>query len=176
MRHQAAARQIRFARSGSSANDAKLPLGGRVRNLSHDTDNDLSTSIRFLFAFPFDRRSLGIVRRELVRHARAGGLDEVAVFNFVLAVNEITTNAVRHGGGRGRIQLWREGSALWCQVKDEGPGITSERLDETLRRKAGHIGGHGIWLARQICGGLHIDTTHGAGTRVLISCELPTTS
>ncbi|WP_430640919.1 hypothetical protein [Couchioplanes caeruleus] len=61
-------------------------------------------------------------------------------------------------------------------MRDDGPGIASERLDETLRRRAGHIGGHSIWVAGQICGGLHIDTMPGTETRVLISCELPTTS
>jgi signal transduction histidine kinase len=43
---------------------------------------------------------------------------------FVLAVHEVTGNAVQHGGGRGRARLWYADGALRCRVTDDGPGLT----------------------------------------------------
>ena len=67
----------------------------------------------------------------------------------MLAVNEVATNSVRHGGGRGRLRAWQERDVLICEVRDGG------RLDDPLvgrRRPTGaQIGGYGLWLANQVC-------------------------
>src|SRR2546421_10679780 len=78
----------------------------------------------------FNRNSIAAVRGELSRCGASSGLNELALFNFVLAVNEITTNAVRYAGGHGQLQLWRYGNTLCCQVMDSGPGIPRWALDE----------------------------------------------
>ena len=49
----------------------------------------------------FDRGTLATMRGELSRCGSASGVAELALANFVLAVNEIMTNAVRYAGGRG---------------------------------------------------------------------------
>ena len=115
----------------------------------------------------FDRQSLAPLRRDLGRCGRANGLNDRLLSDLVLAVNEITTNAVRHGGGRGRLRLWSDEHSLWCEVGDDGPGIPSERLDETRRRSPGPIGGNGLWLTHQICDDVDIETG-GLGTRVVM--------
>ena len=40
----------------------------------------------------------------------------------VLAVNEVMTNVVRHGGGIGQLRLWL-GRELRCQIIDHGSGF-----------------------------------------------------
>lgn len=119
----------------------------------------------------FDLAGLAAVRAEVSRLAAASGLDDMALFNFVLAVNEITTNAVRHAGGQGQLQLWRHDADLWCRVTDDGPGIPPRRL-RPRTPSAGHITGRGLWLAHQICDSVDIETGRSAGTRVLLRYAL----
>jgi len=89
-------------------------------------------------------------------------LPERQLYLFVVAINEVTTNAVRHGGGKGRMYLWRDDHSLYCRVVDEGPGIPPDRLGH--RRPAPDtLGGRGLWLARQGCDTLDVETgDHGS--------------
>jgi anti-sigma regulatory factor (Ser/Thr protein kinase) len=102
-----------------------------------------------LLARDFDIRTLVALRHEVERHAQRDGLSGVALYRFVVAVNEITTNAVQHGRGGGRLELWRAGDRLYCRVTDRGPGIPPR-----YRRIAGPpsphaLSGRGLWLAQQ---------------------------
>jgi anti-sigma regulatory factor (Ser/Thr protein kinase) len=124
-----------------------------------------------LLAVEFGRDSLGTVRDGLAKCGADSGLVDLALTNFVLAVNEIATNAVRHGGGGGRVRLWRSGSDLWCEVADTGRGIPPGRTYGVNRPRPGHIGGWGLWLARHLCDRVDIETG-GSGTRVLLRYAL----
>jgi anti-sigma regulatory factor (Ser/Thr protein kinase) len=126
-----------------------------------------------LLEYRFDRDCLAALRGELGRCGRAHNLGEQALFNFVLAINEITTNAARHAYGRGRLRLWRHDDVLWCEVSDNGPGISRAMLEQSHRRRPGHLGGHGLWLARQIFDSVGIETSRSSGTRVLLGYPLP---
>jgi anti-sigma regulatory factor (Ser/Thr protein kinase) len=81
--------------------------------------------------------------------ADKAGLGASRAADFVLAVHELATNTVRHGGGRGKLRIWREPDALICEVSDAG------RLDQPLagreRPLAGQPGGRGLWLVHQLC-------------------------
>jgi anti-sigma regulatory factor (Ser/Thr protein kinase) len=88
--------------------------------------------------------------RELVsRFATAARLSADRASELVIAVNEIATNSVRHGGGSGVLRLWREPDAVVCEVRDSG------RIEPPLvgreRPVSGQIGGYGLWLANQVC-------------------------
>ncbi|MFI7602834.1 ATP-binding protein [Actinoplanes sp. NPDC049681] len=124
----------------------------------------------------FDQHTLALVRRELGRYGRAVGLNDRLLSNLVLAVNEITTNAVRHAGGEGRLRMWQDRHTLWCVIEDRGPGISQEHLERSYRRRPGYIGGHGLWLTRHICDEIDIRTSRYAGTRVTLRYDLPTAS
>lgn len=125
-----------------------------------------------LLAAEFDRTSLGGLRNEVASCAGAHGLRGQALFNFVLAINEITTNAVRHGGGGGRLRLWHDGGDLWCEVSDDGPGLPARYLNASAPRRTDRLGGHGLWLSRHICAALQIDSGRRDGTRVLMRYPL----
>jgi serine/threonine-protein kinase RsbW len=45
--------------------------------------------------------------------------------DLVLAVNELATNAIRHGGGRGRLTIEYATGAMTVEVRDWGSGVTS---------------------------------------------------
>jgi anti-sigma regulatory factor (Ser/Thr protein kinase) len=83
------------------------------------------------------------------RAAAEAKLDALRAADFVLAVHELATNTVRHGGGRGTMRLWREPEALVCEVSDAG------RLDQPLagreRPLTGQPGGRGLWIVNQLC-------------------------
>ena len=98
---------------------------------------------------PFNAEMVDAVRRAVDRHAIRVGLDDARREDLVLAVNEIATNSVRHGGGYGRLRLWAEDDTLVCEIRDRG------RIDAPLagrvRPQPGQPGGYGLWLAHQVC-------------------------
>ncbi|HEX5469425.1 MAG TPA: anti-sigma factor RsbA family regulatory protein [Gaiellaceae bacterium] len=97
----------------------------------------------------FDENSLADVRAIVAEQAGALGLALARTNSFVIAVNEVATNSVRHGGGQGILRIWRDGEALICQVEDRG------RIEEPLvgrqRPVLDEAGGRGLWLANQLC-------------------------
>jgi anti-sigma regulatory factor (Ser/Thr protein kinase) len=96
----------------------------------------------------FGEGPLEALRRLVARAAADAGFDEMRAADVVLAVHELATNTVRHGGGRGTLRIWREPDALICEVADAG------RLDQPLagreRPLAGQPGGRGLWLVNQL--------------------------
>ena len=100
------------------------------------------------------------LRHQVQRRAQDAGLADLALYRFVVAVNEITTNAVRHGGGAGRLELWRTGRSLYCRVTDHGPGLPPGH--QLRRPTTDAVGGRGLWLAGRSSDHLAIDTgPHG---------------
>lgn len=98
--------------------------------------------------------------RELVRrHAALCRLGAARTADLALAVNEIATNSLRHGGGGGVMRLWQEGSLLICEVRDRG------RIDQPLvgrvRPTTERECGRGLWLANQLCDLVQIRSTSG---------------
>ncbi|MFI7704833.1 ATP-binding protein [Nonomuraea sp. NPDC049480] len=99
----------------------------------------------------FARGRITYLRRAVSEHAAYEGLTGRHLEDFVLAVNEITTNAVVHGGGHGRLRLWSHGGRLWCEVTDEGPGLPPGWVGD-MRPPTGFEGrGRGLWLTRMLC-------------------------
>ncbi|MGY1771188.1 anti-sigma factor RsbA family regulatory protein [Blastococcus sp. SYSU D00813] len=92
-----------------------------------------------------------------------------AVEDFLLAVDEMTSNAVRHGRPPVDLRLWASADRLVCRITDSGEGVTDPFAGygpahgEDLSR-----GGMGLWLARQLCD--HVDvarTAAGADVRLI---------
>lgn len=133
----------------------------------------MSETIFPIIEYIFDRSTLALIRRGLGRYGRTAGFNDRILSNLVLAVNEVTTNAVQHGGGNGHLRLWREGDTLWCMVRDQGKGAAAEDFLRTGNPGPGHLGGHGLWLTRQICDEVEIHTSRHSGTCVTLRYELP---
>jgi anti-sigma regulatory factor (Ser/Thr protein kinase) len=97
----------------------------------------------------FELSDLAGVRDSVERQAARSGLDPSRAEDLVLAVNEIVTNSVRHGGGGGVLRMWETGDSLISEIRDVGhidrPLIGREQ--PTLDQSSGF----GLWIANQVC-------------------------
>jgi anti-sigma regulatory factor (Ser/Thr protein kinase) len=110
-----------------------------------------------------------------LRHAVAAELSTVdasrdTIEDYLLAVDEMTSNAVRHGKPPVSLRLWVGEDRIVCSIDDQGPGSDDPFAGygpahgNDLSR-----GGMGLWLARQLCD--HVDISgddDGAHVRLTI--------
>ncbi|MER7890538.1 ATP-binding protein [Micromonospora sp. NPDC094482] len=130
-----------------------------------------------LIADAFEQAQVTELRHSVSSCAQAAGLRGQRLDDFVLAVNELITNAVRHGGGSGSLRLWQRGERLVCEVADHGHGISARRLGDRSRPEPEIAGGWGLWLARQLSDTMEVESGE-TGTIVRISAAVtaPTSS
>ncbi|HEY0534649.1 MAG TPA: ATP-binding protein [Actinoplanes sp.] len=117
----------------------------------------------------FDRSTITALRHAVASCAAGAGLSGDRLDDFVVAINELLTNAVRHGGGAGGLTLRHTGDRVVCEVSDRGPGLPGP-LDghRTGRPAAGQSGGWGLWLAEELTDDFEM-TTGSGGTTVRVS-------
>jgi anti-sigma regulatory factor (Ser/Thr protein kinase) len=140
---------------------APEPTGGGSPDLGQDPAVALDQT------FNLDR--LYALRSALVAHGSELGAAVPELDRLVLVASELATNAVRHGGGSGRLRLWRHGDALVCEVSDWGPGI-ADPATGTDPVDPGARGGRGLWICRQLADEVWIrDGSPGAVVTVSIT-------
>ena len=118
----------------------------------------------------FDTGRLRSLRQLVVSRGHAAQLPDTKVDDLVLAVSELATNSIRHGAGRGVLQVWQEADVLICDVSDSGRA----RWDPLVGRrppKEGQVGGMGIWIANQVCDLVQVRST-ASGTTVRLHLRL----
>ncbi|MGW0802750.1 ATP-binding protein [Nonomuraea sp. NPDC002799] len=99
------------------------------------------------------------VRQFAEDEARAAGMPDEAIGDFVIAVNEVATNAVTHGAERGFLRTWLVSGDLIVEVHDEGawkPGPLP-----------GSVGGMGLWVARLLSSDLTLRVGRGGSTVIM---------
>ncbi|MFG3497799.1 ATP-binding protein [Streptomyces sp. NPDC047928] len=82
--------------------------------------------------------------------AALAGLAEPRRGEFVVAVDAVAGNAVRHAGGRGLLVLARTPKELECRVSDRGPGFTEDVIPPLAPGIDGACPGRGLWLTRLV--------------------------
>ena len=97
----------------------------------------------------FEAATLQAVRVFVAMHAAEAGLSAVRCEDLVLAVNELTSNSVRHGGGSGVLRTWVDGESFIVEVRDSGQIVRP--LAGREPPAGGQVGGHGLWLVNQLC-------------------------
>ncbi|MCP2318282.1 Anti-sigma regulatory factor (Ser/Thr protein kinase) [Nocardia amikacinitolerans] len=106
--------------------------------------------------FSFGADELRAVRYFAVEQAGKLGLTGVRLQDVELAVGELTTNSVVHGGGSGTFAIWAEHGQLVCEVRDGG------RLTDPLagRRppQPGQFGGRGLILVNYMADLVRVHT------------------
>jgi serine/threonine-protein kinase RsbW len=95
------------------------------------------------------------LRQAVASYARAAGLTEPRLGDFVTAINEAASDTVDHGGGD--VRLWQHDRRLICHLTDTGPGIPQPLRRYRAQRQAVWTG-WGLWLCHQLC-----DTTIETG-------------
>jgi anti-sigma regulatory factor (Ser/Thr protein kinase) len=118
----------------------------------------------------FTAADLPEVRRFTAARAARAGMSPEAADDFVIAVNEIATNAVRHGSPRAWLRLWVSGGALEAEIRDTGQWPAGT-VPAALPRRPAEEGGMGLDVARLVCDGLQIKAS-SAGTAVLLRMAL----
>ncbi len=107
----------------------------------------------------FSAEDLDSVRGLVAHEARAARLNESRAAELVIAVNEIATNSIRHGGGSGTLRIWHEVSAVVCEIRDRG------RYDKPLGDRERPLNDpaapRGLWLANHLCDLVQIRTLPG---------------
>ncbi|MFF1546888.1 anti-sigma factor RsbA family regulatory protein [Streptomyces sp. NPDC058291] len=119
--------------------------------------------------FSFDAGNLFMARSFTVEQAHRLGLAGRMLQDAELAVAELTTNSVVHGGGRGTLAVWAEARQLVCEVRDAG------RLADPLAGRRpparGQIGGRGLMLVHYVADLVRLHTgDEGTTVRFYLSC------
>jgi len=120
---------------------------------------------------PFDLGNLDAVRGLVESEGAAAGLAGDRLLDHTLAVDEVATNAIRHGASPARLKLWREPGQLIWEISDTGPGIR-DPLAGQLAPDPVALGGRGLWMARMISDSLEF-RSDGDGTVVALHFALP---
>lgn len=97
------------------------------------------------------------------------GLARDRVDDFALAVTELATNSVRHGGGESTVRVWAESRSIVCQVNDNGH-ITDVLAGRTPVH-ANEPGGRGLLLVNRLADLVRTQTTSN-GTAIQVRFDL----
>ena len=118
--------------------------------------------------FTVDVRSLGWLRSAIADWAHRCGINGITAQDLVLIGNELATNVVRHGGGRGRMWLWCDDRGATCQVSDWGGGMPEPDRAGLIKVEPDSVAGRGLWLVRRMSQHMHI-SSGPAGTTVTVT-------
>jgi anti-sigma regulatory factor (Ser/Thr protein kinase) len=69
----------------------------------------------------FGIRDLAWARAFAVGHTSRLRLPSERLEDVALAVGEIATNSIRHGGGSGVLRIWADDGHVVCEVRDGDP-------------------------------------------------------
>lgn len=120
----------------------------RIRMRPSDDSPDSSPSPDMPARLSFTLTDLGTLRRFVAAAATGAALEQTRGEDLVLAVDELATNSICHGGGSGSIEIWRDRDRLVCEVSDAGT------IDQPIHGRAlpgpDAVSGRGLWLVEQL--------------------------
>jgi anti-sigma regulatory factor (Ser/Thr protein kinase) len=116
----------------------------------------------------FEISELGELRMWVAGLAAASGLDADRAGGLVIAINELTTNTVKHADSHGVLRFWQAAGQLIFQIEDAG------HIADPLAGRRHQItgtGGLGLWMVNQLCDLVEVRTSRAGTTiRVHSSC------
>ena len=150
-----------------------ISLNRRSPDLREDqtspTVGGIATEV--LLTESFDHSSITALRHLVASCVRTAGLSGDRLDDFVVAVNELLTNAVRHGGGVGQLALWCADDSVVCEVSDTGRGLGEEAPERPVRPATTQPGGWGLWLAEELTDTFQLTSGNG-GTTVRVASRV----
>jgi serine/threonine-protein kinase RsbW len=106
---------------------------------------------------PADVQQLAMIRRFVEDQAHAFAVEQPAVYDLVLAVNEMATNIIVHGyrgaAGEIEIEMRRASDAIEIVLRDQAPSFDPTRApvpDITRPLRQRPLGGMGVHVTRQM--------------------------
>jgi anti-sigma regulatory factor (Ser/Thr protein kinase) len=143
-----------LARGGTEARSDEFEPTGR-----RPFDGPLTEAPADAETVAFGADDIATIREKVAGRAAAAGLSAMRAEDLTLAVNELTANSVRHGGGRGELSIWEQDVSgqprrLVCEVRDAGR-IEGPLLGR-IRPGPDWVGGRGLWMVNQLCDLLQI--------------------
>jgi anti-sigma regulatory factor (Ser/Thr protein kinase) len=109
---------------------------------------------------PLDR--IGALRGTVRDHL--SHLPKQAVDELVLAVNEVASNAIRHGRPPVTVKVWTPPDRIVTTVTDCGAGVDNPVAGYLPAHEDLSKGGMGLWLARQLCDRVDLSRSGGEFT------------
>ena len=106
---------------------------------------------------------LSDMRALIALEALGAGLGDDRARQLVLAVNEVATNIIEHGGGEAVLRVWLGLVGLVCEISDAGR--FEQPMVDRVQPPSDVEGSRGLWLASHLCDLIQIRSTAG-GTAV----------
>jgi anti-sigma regulatory factor (Ser/Thr protein kinase) len=113
---------------------------------------------------------LAAIRAVVYRNAIEAGLPEQRAIDLVLAVSEVAANTIRHAKSAGSLKIWYDDEEIVCQLEDEG--LISDPLAGQRQPSLDAMGGHGLWIVRQVCDEVDMRSDE-TGTTIRLHMKLP---
>ena len=108
----------------------------RVGAVPHDADRLLFDSLPALRAF-------------LAHRTTRAGLDRVRATDLQIALGEVATNTLQHGGGMGLCTIWEHENHVVCEVHDQGH--ITDPLAGRRKPTTAFTTGRGLRLVHLLC-------------------------
>lgn len=121
-------------------------------------------------AMAFARDDLGALRDRIATCAHQHGMHGARLQDLLIAASEIAANSIMHGGGRGTMRTWMDGSAFVVEFHDRGH--IRDPLVGRMQPSPEQIGGRGLWLAHQLCELVQIRSDPARGTTVRLHASV----
>jgi anti-sigma regulatory factor (Ser/Thr protein kinase) len=145
------------AGGSSSADSGAAPRGPMATELEQPSAT--------LHEMDFDAGRLSDLRRLVATASARAGVSPRRIDDLVVAVNEVATNSVTHGGGHGTAKLWRDDDAFVCEIRDAG--VITDPLADRTRPGANPIDARGLWIANRLCDLVQLRSSeHGSVVRL----------
>ena len=112
----------------------------------------------------FDASTLGEVRALVAVEGAQAGLLPSRLDDLILAVSEVATNSVVHGGGRGLARLWVDDGDVVCEVSDRG--VIIDPLVDRQSPGSDPSEPRGLWAANQLCDLVQVRSSRESGSVV----------
>lgn len=90
--------------------------------------------------------------------------------DLLVAVTELATNSIRHGGGSAAVTLWSERGVVLCQVEDRG--VVSDPMVGRRMPRPERTSGRGLWLVNHLCDLVQLHSSaEGTTVRITVSSD-----
>jgi anti-sigma regulatory factor (Ser/Thr protein kinase) len=124
-----------------------------------------------VFERSFQRDDLWELRAIIADRARDIGATAEQSEALMLVASELMANVMMHGGGEGRLRLWRSPAHMFCEVADPGPGMGDPLSAGSCLPRPEADGGRGLWLVRELSDDVQIHSD-ASGTTVAATMAL----